>query len=296
MPLGCLRVALSHAVRASCSSTIPVTLLLLHKPQYSRTLWGYLGIKLQQWKLFSTIAGDDGDTTENEPQEEKKKKKKKQDPKARTTISSVGRKIYQRHLVLLDEEGESLGNVHRADALRLMDEKGLKLVPVDEKAEPPVYRLMSGKQIHEEQMKLREKQKTKATGVVQVKDLTLSSDITLHDLDTKLKQVTTWLEKKHHVRLTLKPRRVQSVQALDSILDEMVGRITAPLGFVNKPKLIREGRAASCVLRPPSAKELQAQGTRPAAQTSSDFPEANPEKREASGSPSEQDRDSQQQQ
>lgn len=51
-------------------------------------------------------------------------------------------------------------------------------------------------------------------GVVQVKDLTLSSDIAPHDLDTKLKQVTSWLEKKHHVRLTLKPRRDRSEQAL----------------------------------------------------------------------------------
>ncbi|KAB5522243.1 hypothetical protein PHYPO_G00157350 [Pangasianodon hypophthalmus] len=294
MSLGCLRLALSRAARASCPSTSPVTLLLLYKPQSSRTTWSYLGIKLQQWTLFSTAAGDDGDTAESEPQEEKKKKKK-QDPKARTTISSVGRKIHQRHLLLLDEEGENLGTMHRADALRLMDEKGLKLVPVNENAEPPVYRLMSGKQIHEEQMKLREKQKTKATGVVQVKDLTLSSDIALHDLDTKLKQVTSWLEKKHHVRLTLKPRRDRSEQPLDTILDEMVGRITAPLGFVNKPKLIREGRAASCVLRPPSAKELQAQGTRPAAQTPSNTPKPNLGEQEPLGSPSERDRDSQQQ-
>lgn len=157
MPLGCLRVALSRTVRALCSSTI------LYKPQYSRTTWGYLGTNTQQWTLFSTVAGEGGDTTENEP-EEKKKKKKKQDPKARTTIRSVGRKIHDRHLLLLDEEGENLGTVHRADALRLMDEKGLKLVTVNENAEPPVYRLMSGKQIHEEQMKLREKQKAKATG------------------------------------------------------------------------------------------------------------------------------------
>lgn len=153
---------MSHATRASCPSSSPVTLLLLYKPQSNRTTWGYLGIKLQQWTLFSTVAGDNGDTIENDPQE--KKKKKKQDLKARTTISSVGRKIQQRYLLLLDEEGENLGNMHRADALRLMDERGLKLVPVSEHAEPPVYRLMSGKQIHEEQMKLREKQKTKSTG------------------------------------------------------------------------------------------------------------------------------------
>lgn len=162
MSLGCLRLALCRATRASCPTTNPVTVLLLYKPQSNRTTWGYLGIQLQQWTLFSTVAGDDGDAAKDEPHE--KKKKKKQDPKARTTISSVGRKIFQRHLLLLDEEGENLGTMHRADALRLMDEKGLKLVPVNEHAEPPVYRLMSGKQIHGEQMKLREKQKTKASG------------------------------------------------------------------------------------------------------------------------------------
>ncbi|KAF5894247.1 translation initiation factor IF-3, mitochondrial, partial [Clarias magur] len=217
MSLGCLRLSLSRAARAWRPSTRPVTLLLLYKPQSNRTTWGYLGIKLQQWTPFSSLAGDDGDACEDGPQEgeeEKKKKKKKRDPKARTTISSVGRKIHQRHLLLLGEDGENLGTVHRADVLRLMDEKGLKLVPVNENAEPPVYRLMSGKQIHEEQMRLREKQKAKATGVVQMKDLTLSSDIALHDLDTKLKQVSIWLEKKHHVRLTLRPRREQSDQAL----------------------------------------------------------------------------------
>lgn len=167
MTLGCLRLALSRAARASCPltalcpSTIPGTLFLLYKTQSGRTTRGYLGIKLQQWTLFSGVAGDDGDTAENEPQE---KKKKKQDLKSRTTtISSVGRKIHHRYLLLLDEEGENLGTMHRADVLRLMDVKGLKLVPVNENAEPPVYRLMSGKQIHEEQMKLREKQKTRAT-------------------------------------------------------------------------------------------------------------------------------------
>ncbi|KAI5615762.1 translation initiation factor IF-3, mitochondrial [Silurus asotus] len=290
MSLGCLRLALSHAARASCPSASPVTLLLLYKPQSSRTTWGSVGIKLQQWTLFSTVAGDDGDTTETELQE--KKKKKKHDLKVRPIISSVGRKIHQRHLLLLNEEGENLGTIHRADALRLMDEKGLKLVPVNENVEPPVYRLMSGKQIHEEQMKLREKQKNKGTGAVQVKDLTLSSDIALHDLDTKLKQVTSWLEKKHHVRLTLKPRRDQGEKALDSLLEEMVARITAPLGFINKPKLIREGKAASCVLRPPSAKELQ--GTRPSTPTSFSTIKPNPEKHEAAEPPSERGQDSQQ--
>lgn len=49
--------------------------------------------------------------------------------------------------------------MHRAEALKLMDQHGLKLVLLRENAEPPVYRLMTGQQIHEEQLKRAEKKK-----------------------------------------------------------------------------------------------------------------------------------------
>ena len=105
---------------------------------------------------FSTEAGETPPVAVVPPP-----KKKKQNPNARASISSVGRKIHQRLLQVLGVGGESLGNMHRSDAIRLMDEKGLKLVLVDDSADPPLYQLMSGKQIHEEQLKLREKQKAK---------------------------------------------------------------------------------------------------------------------------------------
>lgn len=41
-------------------------------------------------------------------------------------------------------------------------------------------------------------------GPAQSKELNFSSDISLHDLDTKLRQVVSWLEKKNHVRLTIR--------------------------------------------------------------------------------------------
>lgn len=89
-------------------------------------------------------------------------KKRKQDPRGGATIGSVGRKIPHRQIHVIDETGESLGTMHRADVIKIMDEKGLKLVLLSERQDPPVYRLMSGKQVHEEQLKLREKQKAKA--------------------------------------------------------------------------------------------------------------------------------------
>ncbi|CAL8317543.1 unnamed protein product [Merluccius merluccius] len=198
---------------------------------------------------FSTEAGETPPAAAAPP-----KKKKKQDPLARASIGSVGRKIEQRLLQVIGEGGESLGNMHRSNAIRLMDEQGLKLVLLDANADPPLYQLMSGKQIHEEQLKQREKQKAKPA-TVQVKELTFSLGIASHDLSTKLKQVQNWLDKKNHVRITLRSRRTASTVSLDQTLKEMVQQMPVTVGFVSKPTVIRDGRAM-CILRLPSAKEL----------------------------------------
>lgn len=182
-------------------------------------------------------------------------KKKKHSTLSNATINSVGRKIPQRLIEVISETGENMGTMHRSDVIRILDEQGLKLVLLDENQDPPVYRLMSGKQIHEEQLKLREKQKAKPVPV-QVKELTFSAGIATHDLSTKLNQVQSWLEKKHHVRITLKSGRGASAGSMDSTLESLVQQMEADFGFVSQPKLIRNGQAAMCILRPPSAKEL----------------------------------------
>lgn len=156
---------------------------------------------------------------------------------------------------MISETGENLGTMHRASALRMMDQKGLKLVLLSGDEDPPVYRLMSGKQIYEEQLKQREKQKAKPAPV-QVKELAFSSGIASHDLTTKLKQVEAILEKKHQVRITLRAGRGQPAADLEAALEQMVQQIEVTVGFVTKPQAIQDGRAAMCILRPPSAKDL----------------------------------------
>lgn len=90
------------------------------------------------------------------------KTKKKPDPRAQAAVGSVGRKIPHRVVRVIGETGDDLGAMHRADVIRVMDEQGLKLVLLSDSQDPPVYRLMSGKQIHEEQLKQRETHKAKA--------------------------------------------------------------------------------------------------------------------------------------
>ncbi|XP_078258527.1 translation initiation factor IF-3, mitochondrial isoform X3 [Rhinoraja longicauda] len=126
------------------------TVMKLHPPNCIIPYWQQ-ACRMPLLKTFTT--GKDEPATVQH--------KIKTDPRARRTIGSIGRKISHRIIHVIDENGENLGNRHRADVIRMMDERGIKIVPLNENADPPVYKLMTGKQIHEEQMKLREKQKNK---------------------------------------------------------------------------------------------------------------------------------------
>ncbi|XP_078258526.1 translation initiation factor IF-3, mitochondrial isoform X2 [Rhinoraja longicauda] len=170
------------------------TVMKLHPPNCIIPYWQQ-ACRMPLLKTFTT--GKDEPATVQH--------KIKTDPRARRTIGSIGRKISHRIIHVIDENGENLGNRHRADVIRMMDERGIKIVPLNENADPPVYKLMTGKQIHEEQMKLREKQKNKLkTGVCQMKEQTFSVDIAKHDLQTKIKHIQQWVEKHHHVRITVR--------------------------------------------------------------------------------------------
>ncbi|XP_078513241.1 translation initiation factor IF-3, mitochondrial [Lissotriton helveticus] len=195
-----------------------------------------------------------GEKEELEPE----RNKKKLDPHARKTFGSVGRQIPHRIIHLIDDNKQDLGNMHRADVIRIMDERDLKLVLLGENADPPVYRLMSGKQIHEEQLRLKEKEKASSkAGAVQIKELRFSAGIATHDIETKTKQIQQWIEKKHHVRITVV--KGSSADATDkmAVLEQIVDSMLGNAACVYKPKLIKDGRAAMCVLRPMSEKELR---------------------------------------
>ncbi|XP_015196657.2 translation initiation factor IF-3, mitochondrial [Lepisosteus oculatus] len=195
-------------------------------------------------------------TASSDEEEEGRTAKKKQDPRARKTVGSVGRKIHHRVVRVISELGEDLGPLHRADVIRIMDQRELKLVPLRENEEPPVYRLMTGKQIHEEQLKLRERQKAQPAPT-QVKELTLSSDIARRDLDTKVKQIQSWVEKKLHVKVTVrKGSPAAEIAELEGVLEQVAQHLAGVATFISKPKAIKDGKAAMGTLRALSRAEL----------------------------------------
>ncbi|XP_077015026.1 translation initiation factor IF-3, mitochondrial [Tamandua tetradactyla] len=195
-------------------------------------------------KAFSTV---------EDSQEERKKKRNSE-----TTFSNVGRKIHERIIRVLDEQGNDMGSMHRADVIKLLDKRDLRLVKRNSNSEPPEYQLMTGIQIHEERLRLREEEKAKPkTGPTQIKELTFSSNIGQHDLDTKSKQVQKWIEKKFRVQITIKKgKKVEEPEnKMEEIFNQILQTMPGMATFLSRPQAIKGGNATMCVLRPLSKKE-----------------------------------------
>ncbi|XP_019380633.1 PREDICTED: translation initiation factor IF-3, mitochondrial [Gavialis gangeticus] len=174
-----------------------------------------------------------------------------------TTFGNVGRRIPNKIVHLIDEKGVSLGSMHRRDVIQLMTERELKLVPLNVDAEPPVYGLMTGKQIHEEQIRQREKAKANpVTRPSELKEMRLSSVIAKHDLEIKIKHIQQWIDKKHSVRISV-PKKNEDPETTPLLFVKIFEAVSKTATYQSQPRIT--GNKYVCVLRHMSDKELQKQ-------------------------------------
>ncbi|XP_067012245.2 translation initiation factor IF-3 [Anabrus simplex] len=110
-----------------------------------------------------------------------------------TTKKKKGPKI-----TLLGVDG-NLSVVSLEEAQKLAKRRDLKLVKitdVDTKTDRPIYKLMTGAQFFEEDLKERKlKAEKRKTEIKREKLLTLSTKISEHDLQSRVKNMKKWLEK-----------------------------------------------------------------------------------------------------
>jgi translation initiation factor IF-3 len=106
---------------------------------------------------------------------------------------------------LIDANGNMLGVVSIAEALRLAEVAGLDLAEISPGANPPVCKILDyGKYKYEAQKKAhdaRRKQK-----IVVVKEIKLRPTIDKHDLEIKLRHITEFLEEGDKVRISMRFR------------------------------------------------------------------------------------------
>ncbi|GAA4125739.1 hypothetical protein GCM10022215_34480 [Nocardioides fonticola] len=150
---------------------------------------------------------------------------------------------------LVGPNGETVGIVPTADALRLAQEADLDLVEIAPQGKPPVCKLMDyGKFKYENAQKAREARRNQ-TNVV-IKEMKLRPKIDAHDYETKKGHVVRFLRAGDKVKITIMFRgREQHRPELGFRLLQRLADDVSELGFVeSSPK--QDGRNMIMVLGP----------------------------------------------
>ncbi|MCL2735320.1 MAG: translation initiation factor IF-3 [Propionibacteriaceae bacterium] len=172
-------------------------------------------------------------------------------------------------------DGEQIGIVKIAEALKLAQDVGLDLVEIAPTARPPVAKVMDyGKWRYETAQKARESRRNQTNTVI--KEMKLRPKIDAHDYDTKKGHIVRFLRGGDKVKITIMFRgREQSRPELGfNLLNKLADDVSTD-GIVEfAPK--QDGRNMIMVLAPTRKKseakvEAQAEKERKAAERAADL-------------------------
>ncbi|WP_415717002.1 translation initiation factor IF-3 [Maridesulfovibrio sp.] len=104
--------------------------------------------------------------------------------------------------MVIDDEGNQLGVLPTREALEIAQERGLDLVEVAEKADPPVCKIMDYGKFKYQQQKRKQEAKKKQT-VIQIKEVKFRPKTDEHDYQTKLKHIRRFLEGGDRCKVTI---------------------------------------------------------------------------------------------
>ncbi len=161
----------------------------------------------------------------------------------------INEEIRDKEVRLIDEDGGQLGVVPIAEAQRIAAEKGLDLVKIAPKAEPPVCRVMDYGKFRFEQAK-KEKEARKNQRIVEIKEIRLSAKIDVHDFEVKAKAAQKFLKHGDKVKVSVRFRgREMAHTSIGLTILKRFAEACAEVSTVEKePKL--EGRQMLMFLAP----------------------------------------------
>jgi len=153
---------------------------------------------------------------------------------------------------LIGADGEQLGIVDIADALKRAQDADLDLVEVAAGSKPPVTRLLDySKYKYEQEQKL--KQARKHQQQVNIREIKLRPKIATHDYETKKGHVERFLRHQDKVKITImfRGREVTHPERGVMILDRLAEEL-AELGVVEQ-RPTQDGRNMTMMLGPSKA-------------------------------------------
>lgn len=146
---------------------------------------------------------------------------------------------------LIDEAGKFLNVVAIEEALRLAHDKGLDLVEINPKTDPPIAKIMDFGQFRYEENKKEKGQKAKKTDT---KCIRISLRTGKHDVEIKINQAKKFFSEGHKVRFEMLLRGRERIH--QDLAEKTMNDLVAALGegvHIEQP-INRQGAKISLTL------------------------------------------------
>lgn len=128
--------------------------------------------------------------------------RKKRPEKALVIEFVKNRDITSPTVLVIDDEGKNLGVLNTVEAIRLAEDKGMDLIIINPKSEPPAAKIVEFSEFKYQKEKEIRKQKAHSH-TSEVKGIRLSVRIGEHDLQVKCDQAQKFLDRGDKVKLEL---------------------------------------------------------------------------------------------
>lgn len=159
----------------------------------------------------------------------------------------MNEQIKDKEVRVLGENGEQLGIMSSQEALAMAKEAGLDLIKIAPKAAPPVVRIVDYGKYRYEQLR-KEKEAKKKQHTTEIKEIRLSPNIDVNDLNTKANQARKFISKGDKVKVSLRfrGREMAHTQAGKEIIDDFCEKLS-DCASIDKPVKM-EGRSLVVIL------------------------------------------------
>lgn len=163
----------------------------------------------------------------------------------------INEQIKASNVLVIGPNGEQVGVKTIKDALTLANYANLDLVLMNPNGNPPVCKVMDyNKFRYEKNKKEKEALKRQKANMSETKEFRLSSVIDVGDFETKLKQVTKYLQKGDKIKITIrfKGRQMAHTELGQEVMERFAERLADLADITDKPNL--DGRTMTMLLTP----------------------------------------------
>jgi translation initiation factor IF-3 len=156
--------------------------------------------------------------------------------------------IRANELRVIGPDGEQLGIMSRADALKAAEEAGVDLVEISPNAAPPVVKIVDWGKYQYQKMKELQKNR-KSSKANELKQMRFGLKIGAGDLDIKLRKIRGFLAAGHKVRIQIfyRGREMAHKELGYEMIDRIVALLEDDAILEQKPQMA--GRNLSIVVR-----------------------------------------------